>query len=53
MIDAIFDAGFASTAQLYRDSQAVLGMTPRQYRKGARRNRSALVWPNAAWGPSW
>jgi AraC family transcriptional regulator of adaptative response/methylated-DNA-[protein]-cysteine methyltransferase len=34
VIDAIFDAGFASTAQLYRDSQAVLGMTPRQYRKG-------------------
>ena len=34
VIDAIFDAGFASTAQLYRDSQAVLGMTPRQYRQG-------------------
>ncbi len=34
VIDAIFDAGFASTAQLYRDSQAVLGMTPRQYRTG-------------------
>ena len=34
VIDAIFDAGFASTGQLYRDSHAVLGMTPRQYRKG-------------------
>ena len=34
VIDAIFDAGFASTGQLYRDSHAVLGMTPRQYRSG-------------------
>lgn len=34
VIDAIFDAGFASSSQLYRDSQAVLGMTPRQYRTG-------------------
>ena len=34
VIDAIFDAGFASTAQLYRDSRAVLGMTPQQYRQG-------------------
>ncbi|MEG0922260.1 MAG: bifunctional DNA-binding transcriptional regulator/O6-methylguanine-DNA methyltransferase Ada [Comamonas sp.] len=35
VIDAIFDAGFASTGQLYRDSHAVLGMTPSQYRRGA------------------
>ena len=34
VIDAIFDAGFSSTGQLYRDSRAVLGMTPRQYRTG-------------------
>ncbi|KAF5275140.1 hypothetical protein FQA39_LY18676 [Lamprigera yunnana] len=34
VIDAIFDAGFASTGQLYRDSHAVLGMTPSQYRTG-------------------
>ena len=34
VIDAIFDAGFASSGQLYRDSHAVLGMTPRQYRQG-------------------
>ncbi len=39
VIDAIFDAGFASTAQLYRDSRAVLGMTPRQYRTGGAAQR--------------
>lgn len=39
VIDAIFDAGYASVAPLYRDSRAALGMTPREYRKRGERQR--------------
>ena len=32
--DAIFDAGFNATGRFYEQADAVLGMTPRQYRAG-------------------
>lgn len=49
--DAVFDAGFGSGSRVYEKPEALLGMTPAVYRKGAPgvRIRSAIARSSLGW----